>query len=258
MALPSNTGTLDIDANLVLPNNTGLWSELSTWDTFNSWIMTPANPLIYLSELVDLGEVRDFCLKIQTEAVGTVAYTVYTSTTGAFAGEEASVDIAQGATGVASFTARYYIVAVKVTQTSGLNVLNSFELTVTAQLINIDLNAVDTSTLAGTSSARTLALPRSVGKIFDLQVTPWETTAYNVDFYVSNTATSTTLIPRIVNKSGNYIQDSYFDTIGYFEYSYTPVIALVGIDNVARDGVVDVFIRCLPEMYMSGNNLLVR
>lgn len=258
MALLTATGTLDLEANAVLPNNTGTWADLTTWDAFTSWIMTPANPLIYLSDIQDLGEVRDFCLKIVTDAVGSVAYTVYTSTTGAFAGEEAYVDIAQGAIGVVSFTARYYIVAISVTQTAGLNVLNGFETTVTTQTISIDLNAVDTSTLSGTSAARTLALPRSVGEIFDLQVTPWEATAYNVDFYVSNTATSTTLIPRIVNKSGNYIQDSYFDTNGYFEFTYTPVIALVGIDNVARDGVVDVFIRCLPEMYMSGNNLLVR
>ena len=258
MALLTATGTLDLEANVVLPNNTGLWSDLSTWDTFTSWIMTPANPLIYLSDIQDLGEVRDFCLKIVTDAVGLVSYTVYTSNTGDFAGEEAYVDIAQGATGVASFTARYYIVAISVTQIAGLNVLNGFETTVTTQTISLDLNAVDTSTLSGTTAARTLALPRNVGEIFDLQVTPWETTAYNVDFYVSNTATSTTLIPRIVNKTGNYIQDSYFDTNGYFEFAYTPVIALVGIDNVARDGVVDVFIRCLPEMYMSGNNLLVR
>ena len=258
MSLLTATGTLDLEANVVFPNNTGLWSDLSTWDAFTSWIMTPANPLIYLSDIQDLGEVRDFCLKIVTDAVGSVAYTVYTSTTGAFAGEEAYVDIAQGATGVTSFTARYYIVAISVTQTSGLNVLNGFETTVTTQTISLDLDAVDTSTLVGTTAARTLALPRSVGEIFDLQITPWETTAYNVDFYVSNTATSTTLIPRIVNKTGNYIQDSYFDTNGYFEFTYTPVIALVGIDNVARDGVVDVFIRCLPEMYMSGNNLLVR
>ena len=241
MALPANTGTLDVDANVVFPNNTGLWSELTTWDSFNSWIMTPANPLIFLSDTVDLGEVRDFCLKIVTDAVGTVAYTIYTSNTGAFDGEESYVDIAQGATGVASFTARYYVVAVKVTQTSGINVLNSFELTVTAQTIDIDINAVNTSTLSGTSAARTLVLPRTVSKIVDLQVTPQAVTAYNLDVYVTDYPSCTTVIPRVISKS-----------------IATPQIALIGLDNIARDAVVDVHIRALPEMYMSGNNLLVR
>ena len=69
MALLTATGTLDLEANVVLPNNTGTWSDLSTWDSFTSWIMTPANPLIYLSDIQDLGEVRDFCLKIVTDAV---------------------------------------------------------------------------------------------------------------------------------------------------------------------------------------------
>jgi hypothetical protein len=241
MALLTATGTLDLNANMVLPDNTGTWADLTTWDTFTSWITAPANPLIYLSDIQDLGEVRDFCLKIVTDAVGSVEYTIYTSNTGAFAGEETTTTVAQNATGVASFTARYYIVAISVTQTSGLNVLNGFETTVTGQTISIDINAVDTSTLAGTSSARTLVLPRSVSKIVDMQVTPQAVTAYNLDVYVTDYASCTTVIPRVISKSIS-----------------TPQIALIGLDNIARDAVVDVHIRALPEMYMSGNNLLVR
>jgi hypothetical protein len=241
MALPANTGYLDIDQGIVFPNSTGAWSDYTSWSTWTSWTGTPADPLIWVSDVVDLGQVRSFCLKIVTEAQGQVSYDVYISATGAFAGEETLTSIASGATGVPSFTARWFAVAVKVAATSGVNILNGFEITTTEQTISFDYNGVDTSTLTGTSSARTLTLKRTVSQVIDLQITPQAVTAYNLDVYVTNTPTSTTVIPRIISKGTSTVS-----------------FALVGVDNQPRDALVDIKVTATPEQYMSGNNLLVR
>lgn len=242
MALPANTGTLDIDQGVVIPDDTATWSTIpSTWADYQSWTASPVDPLIYVSDIQDLGAVRNFCLKILTEAQGEVSYDIYTSTTGAFAGEETLTSISHTATAVASFTTRWFAVAVKVSNTAGINLLKGFEMVVSEQPINIDYNALDTSTLTGSSSNRTLTLSRTVSKIVDMQIQPHAVTAYNLDVYVTNTPTSTTVIPRIISKGTTTVN-----------------FALVGVDNQPRDATVDIKIVALPEQYMSGNNLLVR
>lgn len=240
MALPSNTGYLDELANQVFPNNTGTWADLTTWAEWTTWITEPVTPMVYVSTPVDLGQERSFTLKILTDATGTVDYDIYISDTGEFAGEETLTSITNGETGISSFTGRYYAVAVKVNNTTGNVVLNGFEMIVSDATVAMDLNSVDTSTLAGSNTARQLVLPREVSQIVDMQIQPHAVTGYQLDVYVTDYPTCTTVIPRIVSKGA------------------TPTIALVGLDNIPRDGVVDVQIRALPEQYMSGNNLLVR
>jgi hypothetical protein len=75
-----------------------------------------------------------------------------------------------------------------------------------------------------------------------MEVTPHElSTAFTLDLYVSSTQTSKQLVPRIISK----------DISG-------PVIALYGLDNQPRDGVVDIKMSAFGEQYMMGNNLLNR
>ena len=104
MALPANTGTLDIELSQVLPNNTGTWADVTTWEAWTTWTTEPVSTMTYVGDIVDLATVRGYCLKIITDAVGIVSYDVYTSDTGAFAGEETVTSIASGATSVPSFT----------------------------------------------------------------------------------------------------------------------------------------------------------
>ena len=244
MALPAINGLLDAELNQVFPSNTGTWNDLSgtTWANWNQWITKPSNPMTWLADIIDLGAVKTVNLKITTDANGLVAYDVYTSSTGAFAGEEALTTIAQGATGVASFTCQYIAVVVKVTQTQGLNTLNAVELKANDSRVNILLKDISTSTLTGTSSARQLVLPRTVSGIVDMIITPHQTSSpYTLDLYVSSTQTSTQLVPKIVSKS-----------------AAAPTVALTGLDNQPRDGVIDVAIWALPEQYMDGNNLTTR
>lgn len=240
MALPANTGSLDLNIGQVFPNNTGTWADLTTWDSWTQYVTAPADPMIWVTDILDLQQEQDFNLIIETTANGTVEYDVYTSATGEFAGEETVSSISQGDTGIASFTGRFVAVAVKVALTNGLNTLTNVSLKANNFQITDRMSAVDTSTLAGTSADRTLVPNKTFSKVTNLQITPITVTAYAVDFYVSSTATSTYVIPKIISKGTN------------------PHFALVGIDNQPRDATVDITITGLPELYMDGNNLRTR
>jgi hypothetical protein len=237
----STNSYYDALLDTVLPNDTGHWSDLTTWDSFNDWFINPVDPLIWLINPYDLGTVKTFNLRITAVARGNVDYYIYTSNTGAFAGEETETIILNGATGVGGFTAQYILIAVKVHGNAGTPLLYGVEYVISESGGNtLAINDVDTSTLSGSSSARTLTLTKAVGTITNIQITPKTVSSYAVDLYVSSSATSNTVIPRIISKGTS------------------PVFALVGIDNQPRDAVVDIVIQYLAEGYMSGNNLLVR
>lgn len=241
MALPTVTGILDEINGVVVPQDTGTWADYTSWDSFLAWESSPANPLVWLADLVDLGEVQDFVLEIQTVANGDVSYEVYVSDTGLFNGEETVTQIEQGDTAVPAFRGRFVIVAVSVAVTSGVNTLNDVQITASNRTVDIKLSSVDTSTLAGTVSARQLSLPRTPAKVVHMQITPEESaSAFNIDTYVTERPTSTQLIPRIVSRT-------------------VPItIALQGRDGVDRDGVCDVLLSVLPEQFMDGANLRIR
>lgn len=237
--MPTSTGIFDTELNCVLPPNTGTWADLTSWSSFTQWATAPGS-FTWAIEPFDLGFVKNFNLRIISQAQGSVSYRIFTSETGEFAGEETITSIAQGATGVDSFSGQYVWIEVTVDPTSGNNVLFGVEYAVSEKANSLSLNNIDTSTLSGTSASRTITLPKPIGGITNIQITPKTVTSYDVDLYVSNTPTSNTVIPRVLSKTS------------------TPQIALVGIDNQPRDAVVDIVIEYLPEGYMSGNNLLVR
>jgi hypothetical protein len=237
----STNSYYDAVLDTVLPNDSGQWANVTTWDSFTDWFVNPVNPLVWLIEPYDLGAVKSFNLKIITNARGNVDYVVYTSSTGLFDGEETTTTILNGATGVSGFTAQYVWIAVKVNGNAGTPLLYGVEYTISESGGNtLAINDVDTSTLSGSSSSRTLTITKTIGTITNIQITPKSVSSYAVDLYVSSSATSTTVIPRVISKAAS------------------PVFALVGIDNQPRDAVVDIIVQYLPEGYMSGNNLLVR
>lgn len=242
MALPAINSSLDPNLNLIVPNDTGTWSELSTWDDWTTWNFKPVSTLLWLTDMLDLGETKTVNLKITAGANGTVEYDIYSSTTGAFNGEETLTSITANQEDIPAITAQFIVVAVKVTQTRGLNTLEYVEIKANDAKINILLKDVDLSTLSGTSSSRTLVLPRKVSAIVDIIITPKQLdTPYTLDLYVSSTQTSTQLVPKIISKTRS-----------------GPQIGLTGLDNQPRDGTVDVSIWALPEMFMQGNDILTR
>jgi hypothetical protein len=244
MTIPTVTGKLDADRGIIVPNDSSTWNSLNsqgiTWNNWNQWDFAPANPLVWLANVLDLGSVQDFTLNILTTANGTVSYDVFVSDTGAFGGEESQTTIAATATAVPAFRGRYVLVAINVAITNGLNTLENVEIQASDRTVDIKLSSVNTSTLSGTASARQLVLPRTPSKVVHMQITPEQVTSFNIDAYVTQYPTSTQLIPRIVSRT-------------------VPVtIALQGRDGIDRDGICDITLSVLPEQFMDGANLRTR
>ncbi len=232
-------GIFDFDNQRVTAPDTGAWSGLTTWSAWTTWTTDTDDYMYWLLDPVDLFEVKQFCLNITTEANGIVDYYVYTSTTGAFNGEETETIILEGAEDVAAFSTRFYQIGVRVERLVDPQEITGIEVRVIEGKNKFALDNVNTSTLSGTSAARTLTFNRNVGTITNIQITPKQVTSYTPDFYVSDVTASSHVTPIVVNKT-------------------VPSVTLVGIDGKPRDAVIDVLIEYLPEMYMDGRNLRVR
>ena len=235
-----NTGQLDISGKII-PFNTGTWSDLSgtTWDNFSSWISEPESPLNWSLLRVDLGRITYFNLQIECQAEGEVSYEVYTSETGAFNGEETTTVISAGDTDIPAFYGRYYVIAVQVERTGKLNTLDNVNVTATTETFLISRSGINSSSFAGTASSRTLPLDRNVSHIWSIDIKATSST-HTLQWYVTDYPTSNTLIPVINSKTRT-----------------GPTFKLIGLDNVARDGIIDYEIVAMPEQRRDGNNLIL-
>ncbi|CAB4153800.1 hypothetical protein UFOVP641_27 [uncultured Caudovirales phage] len=235
-------GLLNIDENRVYPVDTGQWSSLSSWDNWTNWYIDAQYPLIWRTVVEDIGQQRDFNMKIETATNGSVEYDIYTSTTGLFTGEETHVNVPQGATNVPGFSGSYYVVAISVMPLAGqLATIDGINFIVTNRPITQIITNLNTSTAGGTISARPIPILRNFSIISQIDIKVQQVTSYNLDVYVTDYINCTTLIPRVVSKDRT-----------------SPTIALIGLDNVPRNGTVDISVTGLPEQYMSGNSLLVK
>lgn len=229
-------GQLDVNSGTVKARGSSRWSNLTTWSAFTDYITT-RDPIKWTAPMIDIGAVDYFNLQITTEFTGTgLYYLVHVSNTGVFGGEEDEYLIQEGNLNVNAFYGRFVYVTVIFTGTE----LSRFSVATNTNKTTIKLVNIDTSTLTGTVSNRVLALPRSVSTIYDMNIECRYADTYPVNLYVSDTPTSQALIPVVKSKSAT-----------------APAIALYGIDNDPRDGVVDVTITALPRMVMTGGNLLV-
>lgn len=235
---------LDPISQQVVPADTGHWDNTpTTWDLFTTWYIKPTLPMVYQPRLDDLVTHwpwgTSYNLKIETDADGLVGYEV--TTYDANYTLLSTTVINPGDQNVPAFTGEYFNVLVVVTATSQTPTIRSIQVTASNQMVQQTTSGVNTSTLPGTITARQLPLYRKFGSISNITIDVREVTAYAVDVYVTNTPTSQTVIPRTVSMDRT-----------------TPTIALVGIDNHARDAVVDFTITGLASQYMSGNNLYLR
>lgn len=240
MAVPSQRSLLEDNIGIVVPFDTGTWDSWSAWQDQSRWISAPEDDLIWIIDRVDLGRETYFNLNITTQAVGRVSYKVYTSTTGAFAGEETETVVAYNDTNIAAFYGRYYMIAVYVANIDNLQILQSVEVQANTNTFQISRSGVDTSTFSGTTSARQIPLSRNVSHIWSISIQP-QATSYTQDVYVTEYPSATTLIPTVVSKSRT-----------------APTIKLIGLDNVARDAVIDYELTVMPEQTMVNGNLVSR
>jgi len=242
MSRPTTSGFYDGTTNKIMPASNSTWNGLSgtTWDAWNIWNYNPASQIVWYAGVIDMGPMLNYALNIETDSTGLVSYQVYTSSTGQFTGEESETLIANGANSVNSFTGRFCLVYVLADKLSEALTITDIKITPSTAGLELIYKSIDSSTLAGSNTSRTLPLTTPVSMITDMLITPHQVTAYNLDLYVSSTATSTYVIPKIIAKSVD-----------------GPTFALVGIDNKPRDATVDILIKALPSQYMDGNNLKI-
>jgi len=235
--LEINQGKLDFDTGSIQPVGRSTWSSLTTWADFTSY-QTEFDPIVWTTERIDIGAVDYFTVSINCDADGDVTFRIYTSDTGIFGGEERVTEVTNGDLNVPAFYGQYLYVQALVPG----GVLR--RLTTTTQRGSnykiVRLQNVNTSTLGGTTAGRVLNIPTTLSSIVDIFVQPKSVTAYNFNVYVADTATSTVVTPIVISKS-----------------TAAPTIALYGLDNYARDAVVDVTITGLPQQAMEGNNIFV-
>ena len=268
MTLPIVTGQLDLSLGYIVPKSdeSATWSaNTSTWQAFGSWNSIPANPLVWLSNLIDLVSIQDFNLLISATYDGEIAYDVYTSNTGAFQGEETITSIIEGQTNISAFNGRYVIVSAKVTKTGSLNILKSLRITAQRKYFDILHTDINSSSLDGGISGRILPIGRTVSKVLTVdligrapQGPGYVATGYILDDYFEST--------------GLYIVDDYFvtdyiTTTGFNTLSLAflvskdrtgPVVCLCDQNGNYIDGEFDARITVLPEQYMSNGQLLTR
>jgi len=252
---PYGEGILDPQTGSIKPTGSGTWSALTgrSWSTWNNFQLTQSQ-IKWTSNLIDVGEVKYFNLSITSDFDGSLYYMVHTSSTGLFAGEESEYLIEDGNLDIDAFYGRYVYVTAFVTGKE----FRSMVITASSETSTVTLTDVDTSTLSGSISARTIALPAAISRCINLIISPKTVTAYPVDLYVSSSATSELVIPMVISKAD---AQPYFVTdyiaIDYFLAGSTPSFVLYGIDNQPRDGIVDITIKALPRQAMTSGNLVV-
>jgi hypothetical protein len=257
MALLTSTGRIDLATNIVVPTDTNSWANLtpalsSTWDDLSFWITRPVDPMIWVSDTIDLGKSIAFTLQVATEVNGVVSYIVYASDDLTFPdGATTTTTINSGDENIPAFEGRYCRVAASVANSGGIQQLTSMTMTTGNQRLDILLNDIDSSSLEGDSTSRQLDLGRAVSYVLNLQITPYVraggsssyyiTSGYWAADYVIEEANTAGVFPQIIDKTGGNANVAFIDNTGNFV-----------------DSVFDAVAYVMPEQYMDGNNLAVR
>lgn len=246
MAIPSVNYIFDDANSIITTANQGTWADKSglTWDSWTAWADDPVTPLTWVSQPVDLGQIAYFNLKWNITCVGIPTFTVYTSTTGVFGGEETATTINVDDANIEAFYGRYVLVFVSLEfdPSQGFPTITTFDQTADGESLQTVQYDVASNTLSGDASARTIVMPRTVSKVLALQLTShagsYVDDSYVVDSYIDDTAPG---FPAIVSKTRTGPQVTFISTAG------TKV-----------DAVFDLIMTVLPEQYMDGQNLTAR
>lgn len=230
-------GYLDTQSNTVKALGSATWSSLSgkSWRDYTNYIQT-FETIKWTAPLLDLGAVQYFTLNIEADYQGSLYYIIHVSESGEFTGEETEYCVENGNYNVSGFYGRYAYVTAIIQGSE----LRDIKITADTTVKEYIIPNVNSSTLDGSSSNRIIDLPVEVSLIKDIHIQVKAATSYAVNLYVSDTPNSEILIPVVKSKSLT-----------------APSFALYGIDNDARDGIVDISIKALPRQVMYGGNLVV-
>ena len=246
MAIPSTNYIFDEANSLITTENQGTWADKSgvTWDDWKNWADNPVTPMTWVSQPIDLGEIAHFNLSWTILCQGTPTFTVYTSTTGLFAGEETATTVNVNDTNIAAFYGRYVLVFVSLAfvPAEGFPQISQFNFEASAKPFEMNQFDVDSSTLAGSSEARQIVMPRTVSKVLSIQLTAhtgdYVADSYVADSYVAETAPG---FPAIVSKTRT-----------------APEVTFINTSGSKVDAVFDVKMNALPEQYMDERDLTFR
>jgi hypothetical protein len=272
MAITTATGQLDANLGIVVPITNGTWvsTTSTTWDNFLTWDLAPVDPLIWISDAVDAGSLGYWNIKVSTVASGDVrTFEIYTSTTGAFEGEETKTTINNGDANIQAFYGRHFRVGAFVYATGPNNNLQNMSITVTDFKLDISKSDVAFNTLptwtsvettATLAQARVLDIGRKVSGVVGVHITPnFISTAsggYAVpgdDFqYFEQFNFGQITMPSIVKKLVITTATSVESGCG------TAFVLQNQNGDFLTTATVDVLLKVLPEQFMTQGQLLTR
>jgi len=255
MALPDSNGIFDQANSKIIASSSLTWDQLgaadsagatvySTWDDWNSWVGTPTTPLTWLTDVVDLQETGSFNLTWEIECSGTPTFTIYTSNTGSFSGEETTTTINVGDTNIAAFTGRYCAIFISVAEeaASGIPEITTFEFEASGNRFDIQQFDINSVNLTGSASARQINMPRDVSKVLAMNITAQASNYMDADYVADNyIEDSPVTLPVIISKTRS-----------------APEISFSNLSGTRTDAIFDIRLTCLPEQFMDGNNMAVR
>jgi len=212
------------------------WSDLNnapyqTWTNWTTWNSNPQTIILQLDDDLGTVDIRAPLLYLTVRGTQTVALKI--STTGAFAGEETTISFTYDGSSQTYPQGRYYRWTLTVAaDASGLP----------PEVVQVDtaysqeyrteyFDSLDTSTLAGTISSRTVAT--TLGGVSGVQITATNSTTWVDRYYAlpdSFSVSTIAPVPGIVSRSplAIYLQDHM---------------------GVAVNGVVDITITGTPKVY---------
>ena len=196
MAIPATNYIFDQLNSLITTANQGTWADKSgaTWDSWTAWADNPVTPMTWESDVLDLGQIAYFNLNWKITCAGTPTFTVYVSSTGAFAGEETSTTINVDDTNIEAFYGRYVVAFVSLAYdpTQGFPTITTFDQTASGESLQTLQYDVASNGLTGDASARAIVMPRTVSKVLALQITAhagsYVEDSYVADSYIDDTA----------------------------------------------------------------------
>tara|TARA_R110000772_G_scaffold205144_3_gene315385 strand:+ start:882 stop:1649 length:768 start_codon:yes stop_codon:yes gene_type:complete len=249
---PTVNGILQTDSagsSTIVINPGGAWTDLpATWDTWLNYNIGGGDTLYWITEPIIMERPDYFNIETDIDATGIVEYTVWTSVTGAFAGEETQTVINENDTDIDAFNGTYVVLGIKVTEVSanGPVQINRFSWETTGRTLSYYFNDFNSSQLEGTVSARQVYVPRVSSWITNVQITPqlasnrYVAADYVVDDYFEST-TAGYVIPQIVAKYSDRFDIRFYTSSGS-----------------ETDAVFDAVATVLPEQYANGANLSAR
>ena len=187
---------LDSEGNTtVVIDSTATWQVVpSTWETWLNYSQGNDPILYWLTEPITFDVADYFNITSNIEAVGSVEYTVWVSTTGAFEGEESETVINENDTGVTGFFGKYVIIGLKITEdpTAGAVELRVFNWKASTRTLSLQFNNYLSSGLPGSVSSRLVYLPRVVSQVTNVIVSPQRQEGYFVADYITPVTASFT------------------------------------------------------------------